>query len=78
MTVMKWWREMPAWLKAVVLFTAIPAWLVLLASIVMGQNMGTVGLAAFVVFAVTCVLHAIWFYSGGAAGILPGTDYSED
>ncbi|MFN0046077.1 MAG: hypothetical protein ACKVOS_06375 [Sphingorhabdus sp.] len=55
-----WWATLPLWLKLVYLFVSIPAWLVIMVTILTGQNKGPVAIGAFIVFAITALLHAIW------------------
>jgi hypothetical protein len=50
------WRVQPPWVKAVVIWIAVPAWLLFMATVLMGNIGGTVQMIAFGVFGAVALL----------------------
>ena len=55
-----WWRPLPLWLKGVTVLVAYPAWFFGVYCILTGQAKSTAAFSAFVVFAVTALLHILF------------------
>lgn len=55
-----WWRGLPAGLKPIFLFVTLPAWLVIVYCVLMGQNKSPAAYTAFGVFAAAALLHIIF------------------
>lgn len=56
------WKIQPRWVKALTLMGAVPAWLVLMISVIGGNIDGTVETVALSVFVATCFLQMAFLF----------------